>query len=456
MSTGNTKPKVLIVGAGIGGLTLGAILEKANIPYEIFEKASSMKPLGSAIAVGPPVMPLFTQLGIVDQIAAKGIMGQKTSIYSEKDGLLLQLDFAAGAVEKFGGPGYIISRPNLHNILLSLIPPERIHLNKRVLSQVETEVGITIRTSDNMTHEGDILVGADGTYSAVRQSLYEHMDKRGLLPSLDKEPFKCSAICLVGQTRPLEPKEFQYSEDNFSAFEGILLDEKPVYIVIFTTAEKTICWMLLEFLNQETSKTNDNFSSSEWGPEAADIMCKEVRDYPVVRGLKMGDLIDATPKDVICKVMLEEKLFETWTYGRTVLIGDACHKMNPSGGLGAQIAMGDAVVLANYINTLATVESKDVEKVLKAYKDERYPLGKDGVETSAAMLNIYKKGLVGKIVRGILGHMPSWLWFEIRARGVRCRPQISFLPLAEDKCQIKALHQPSLENTRPKNKATNV
>ncbi|KAF9157249.1 hypothetical protein BGX20_004047 [Mortierella sp. AD010] len=377
-------------------------------------------------------------------------------MYSDKDGLLLEVDFLAGAAEKFGNSGYIISRPNLHSTLLSLIPPERIHLNKRVLSHIETGVGIIVRTSDNMTHEGNILVGADGTYSAVRQSLYEHMDKRGLLPASDKEPLKCSTICLVGQTRPLEPKEFQYPEDSVCVHESMLINDKPIYIAIFSTAEKTICWMILQFLDQETSKANGNFRSSEWGPEAADTMCNEVRDYPAVRGMKMGDLIDATPKEVICKVMLEEKLFETWTYGRTVLIGDACHKMSPSGGLGAQTAMGDAVVLANYINALTTVESEDVEKALKAYRDERYPIGKDGVKTSAAMFNIIKQGLAGKIVRFILGHMPRWLWFEIRARSVRCRPQISFLPLAEDKCQIKPLYQPSLEKTRPKHKAVDV
>ncbi|KAF9166435.1 hypothetical protein BGX21_001131 [Mortierella sp. AD011] len=176
---------------------------------------------------------------------------------------------------------------------------------------------------------------------------------------------------------------------------GSLQSSLPVLmwmkIVIFTTAEKTICWMLLQFLSYGTSKTDKNFRSSEWGPEAADAMCNEVRDYPVVRGMKMGDLIDTTPKEVICKVMLEEKLFETWTYGRTVLLGDACHKMNPSGGLGAQTAMGDAVVLANYINTLITVESEEVEKALKAYKNERYPISRDAVKTSASMSNIIKQ-----------------------------------------------------------------
>ncbi|KAF9150602.1 hypothetical protein BGX20_005637, partial [Mortierella sp. AD010] len=322
MSSETTKPKVLIVGAGIGGLTLGAILEKANIPYEIFEKASTMKPLGSALAVGPPVMPMFTQLGILDQIAEKGIPIRESNMYSEKEGLLLHSDYVAGAPEKFGWPSYIISRPNLHNILLSLIPPERIHLNKRVLSHIETGIGIIIRTSDNMTHEGSILVGADGTYSAVRQCLYEQMDKRGLLPSSDKEPLKSSTICLVGQTRPLEPKGYEFGDGKECVSESILLDGKPVFIVAFTTAEKTICWKVLEFLDQETGKKHDNFRSSEWGPEAADVMCKEIRDYTAVKGLKMGDLIDATPKEVICKVMLEEKLFKTWTHGRTVLIGD--------------------------------------------------------------------------------------------------------------------------------------
>ncbi|KAF9377590.1 hypothetical protein BGX21_003156 [Mortierella sp. AD011] len=170
----------------------------------------------------------------------------------------------------------------------------------------------------------------------------------------------------------------------------------------------------------------------------------------------MGDLIDATPKEVICKVMLEEKLFETWTYGRTVLIGDACHKMNPSAGLGAQTAMGDAVVLANYINTLTTVEPEDVEKVLKAYKAERYPIGKAAVATSASVFKGIQQNFVARLVRAILRNMPRWLLFAISARSVRSRPQISFLPLAEDKCQIKALCQPSLEKTRPKNMATSV
>ncbi|KAF9997636.1 hypothetical protein BGZ80_006954, partial [Entomortierella chlamydospora] len=101
-------------------------------------------------------------------------------------------------------------------------------------------------------------------------------------------------------------------------------------------------------------------------------------------------------------------------------------------------------------------ESEDVEKALKAYKDERYPIGKSAVETSASVFKGIQQGLVARLVRAILRRMPRWILFAICARAVRSRPQISFLPLAEDKCQIKALHQPSLEKTRPKNMATNA
>ncbi|KAF8962168.1 hypothetical protein BGZ46_001219, partial [Entomortierella lignicola] len=271
----------------------------------------------------------------------------------------------------------------------------------------------------------------------------------GKLPSSDKEPFHYSTICLVGQTRPMEPANYEYTDDKVCTYESVLMDERPFYVVTFTTAEKTICWMVMQFLDGESSKTHNNFRLSEWGPEAAEVMCKEIQDMPAVRGLKMKDFIDATPKEVICKVMLEEKLFETWTHGRTVLIGDACHKMNPAGGLGAQSAMNDAVVLANYINTLTTIESKDVEKVLKAYKDERYPVAKAAVQTSSSMANSIRQDYVGRLVRFLMNNMPNWLRLAIGSGAMRSRPQISFLPIAKDRCTVKALYQPSLEKTRP-------
>ena len=80
-------------------------------------------------------------------------------------------------------------------------------------------------------------------------------------------------------------------------------------------------------LDEKTAKENDAFRNSEWGPEAAEAMCKEVRHLRVPGGKDgkdwtVGDIIDLTPKELISKVMLEEKLFSTWYGGRTVLLGD--------------------------------------------------------------------------------------------------------------------------------------
>lgn len=84
---------------------------------------------------------------------------------------------------------------------------------------------------------------------------------------------------------------------------------------------------MVQFLDKESAKKNDSFRNSTWGPEAAEAMCKEVRHFRLPGGkdgkaITMGDLIDRTPKNSISKVMLEEKVFDTWYSGRTVLLGD--------------------------------------------------------------------------------------------------------------------------------------
>lgn len=68
--------------------------------------------------------------------------------------------------------------------------------------------GVLIRFSDGTEAEGDILVGADGAYSAVRQGLYEKLKKANKLPPTDALPLPFSTVCLVGQTDPLTIDEF--------------------------------------------------------------------------------------------------------------------------------------------------------------------------------------------------------------------------------------------------------
>ena len=93
-----------------------------------------------------------------------------------------------------------------------------------------------------------------------------------------------------------------------------------------TTKQKTVCYVVIQFLNKETSKENDAFRNSEWGEGQIMAMVDEVHHFPIISGgnenLTLGDLIKRTPQDCISKVMLEEKVFETWYDCRTVLLGD--------------------------------------------------------------------------------------------------------------------------------------
>lgn len=452
MAEEDFRPHVLIVGAGIGGIALAAVLERARIPYAVYERASSIKFLGSAIALGPGAMPFFDQLGVLDQILAHSKIIGPNFTWNEQLELQSSLPFGV-TKEEFGYEGVIIARPVLHSILLSQIPMEKIYFNKRVLSHYETDDLVVIRTSDGKEHHGHILVGADGAYSGVRQSLFEKLEKEHRLPRSDKDSLKASVVCLVGQTRPLDPTIHPALEERNTRFDTVIGDTGPYFWVTFTTADKTICWMTLMVLDQATSKEHNGFRNSEWGPEAAESMAKQVRDFPIPCGeyKTMGQLIDLTPKELMSKVMLEEKLFKTWHYGRTVLLGDACHKMTPNAGLGATTAIHDAIVLANYLSTLKTNDCRTITSLFQQYQDERTPMAKDAVAASAAMAKLCGKTWINFAYRKFLNNMPRWLWNLMRQKQRCYRPQISFLPPANDQGYRRPSYQRSLQVTRPRN-----
>ncbi|KAG0366281.1 hypothetical protein BC939DRAFT_502193 [Gamsiella multidivaricata] len=452
MSTEPFKPHVLIVGAGLGGLVLAAILEKGGYTYEVFERASGVKLLGSALALGPGIMPLFEQLGVLDELLAKAQSFRIGRTWNQQMEVLGMADYGVDQ-EEYGYDSVIVSRPALHQILLTLTNPEKVHYGKRVLSHVETGDGVMVRTADGQTHHGNILVGADGAYSSVRQSLYEYLDKHKTLPKSDKQPLKYSTVCLVGQTKPLDPAEWVGIGDKECRFDSVHGEREPYFWVTFTTADNTICWMVLLLLDVETSKIHSTFRNSEWGPEAAESMANDVRDFPVPSGENktLGDLIDLTPKELISKVMLEEKFFKTWYDGRTVLLGDACHKMTPYAGLGALNAMQDSVVLANYISMINKNDSEHTASLFHQYQIERAPLAKAAVNTSAGFSRLVDTHWYNIILRRIaMKYIPKWVLDLTLSKSRRYRPQVAFLPPANDKGLRRPTYQRSLEVARAK------
>ncbi|KAF9102597.1 hypothetical protein BGX29_004399 [Mortierella sp. GBA35] len=439
-TTEHAQPTVLIVGAGLGGIMLGALLEKAGIPYTIFERAATVKPLGSALSIGANLLTAFEQLSLLDKFVAMGRRLEYAQIVRESSfEVLTTLGFEKWE-ELSGYAGYIVSRPFLYDLLLKQIPVHKIHFNKRVLAISEKEDKVIIQTSDNCVYTGDILVGADGAYSTVRQQLYERLKAEGTLPKSDQEDLPFSCTCLVGQTEELDPQDFPQINDPIAQY-TTLANDKPYTWVLFNTAQKTISWMVLYHLEKITNKAeqeqdNDN---SEWGPHAAQSMCDETRDFPIPfgTGKTLGDIYDRTPKELISKVMLEEKIFTTWHSGRTVLLGD-----------GAMTAMHDAIALANLIYALPSNTSKDIQEMFSEYKAERLPPVIEAHKSSVTLAKVMDKGWGGTIALWISGHLPQWLWTVFWGKSFKDRPQIGYLRQVENKGTVVPNVSPSTEKAR--------
>ncbi|KAF9128204.1 hypothetical protein BGW39_005279 [Mortierella sp. 14UC] len=422
--TSSRRPHVIIIGAGLAGLTLAVLLQKAGIPYDVFEKSPQTRNVGAAIFLGANLGPLFTQMGIMDEYKAKSKRCSTIRLFNERREEDFVLDFSLD-LELSGYEGRLIPRKVLYEIILAQVPEERLHRGKRMLWMTQGENGVHVKFSDGTEFEGDILVGADGAYSAVRQCLFDRLKKDRDLPASDAKELPFSCVSVAGYTGPLDPEKFPFLKEEESSWN------------VYAVNDDKMCWSSTMYLDEESSKFHTSFRTTDWGEGGADSMCKEVRDFPIPGGdgtLTLGDLIDKTPKDQIAKVMLEEKVFDTWYHCRTVLLGDSCHKLHPAGGQGATMAFHDAVALANWINALPTTQVKDLEKAFKAYRNERYAAALRAEGHSKQFCKFYGKAndRTASITRYIYKNMPFLIWKVVTKKIVANRPQASFLPYVKD------------------------
>ncbi|KAG0090118.1 hypothetical protein BGZ92_003660 [Podila epicladia] len=121
--------------------------------------------------------------------------------------------------------------------------------------------------------------------------------------------------------------------------------------------------------------------------------------------------------------------------------------MNPTGAAGALTAMHDAVALANWINTLQRPTLSDIDKVFKEYRTERHPVAKEAFDTSKMFTKNIGKNFSAVFTRFLMKRIPAWLWRRLQIQMSAARSQVSFLPLVEDKGEVKPMHQPSLHKT---------
>ncbi|KAF9972079.1 hypothetical protein BGZ73_004833 [Actinomortierella ambigua] len=444
------KPHVVIVGAGLGGLMLAQLLERQKISYVVLERATKIVPLGSAMSVGANILPVYEQLGMYDELLAitKSTVG---AVIKDQRGDVIGVLDEAEYEHRTGYPWLIAPRPELHELFISKVPKEKVLYGKKAVSILHTDEKVSVECTDGSIYEGDILVGADGANSAVRASLFKELKAAGKLSASDQEPLMFRNACLVGTTDPLDPAKFPGVDGLHSLTVAAIADNDPRQCLLFGVPNNRVCWFMNERLTEALSKNNENFNSQDWGPEGTEKMVEEARSFPcpIAPGLTMGDLFDATPKGMISKVMLEEKMFDSWYSKRVVLIGDAAHKMLPDSGQGAVNAMQDAVVLANRIYDMSANTVEEMEAAFAAYRKERYPHAKTSVDNSNEFGKVFNgQSWFDKLYRKVaLTWMPKWLNNYIIDSMHYYRPMVTYLPQISRKGVGKVLPQTPAKRT---------
>ncbi|KAI9237904.1 MAG: hypothetical protein BYD32DRAFT_436205 [Podila humilis] len=128
---------------------------------------------------------------------------------------------------------------------------------------------------------------------------------------------------MVGTTGPLDPNVFPLITGE-SSTQSFMFGKSTSYTwCTFTVPGNRVCWHIMKQLDSRAAD-EESFRNSEWTPEANEAIIRDAANFKTPHGT-ICCLIEQTPKELISRVFLEDKLFETWHHGRTVLIGDACH-----------------------------------------------------------------------------------------------------------------------------------
>ncbi|KAF9357671.1 hypothetical protein BGX26_003301 [Mortierella sp. AD094] len=441
--TQQPKFKALIVGAGICGLMTAIQLERAGIEYELFEKTKTCSPLGSALSLTAACNYILDQLGLLDDILKISLPLEKIDYYQE-DLSPIGVMGARNQKARYGYTGIVVNRPAFHSYLLSKVPAEKVHFGKRVMSLEQDQHGVMIHVADNKTYHGDILIGADGAYSAVRQALYKSMIKKGIdIPKSDIAPLHFDSNCVIGVTEVQSEEDYPCLKEKVGDFYCVIGKEHPIQVYIFKFSDNRMGWMICGKMEKPEDHNEADFRFSDWGPVAADELCDQVRNFKIPLGGTVGDLMDRTPKERISKVMLEDKFFYTWWHLRTVLMGDACHKHLPYGGQGANQAILDSVHLVNQLYCIPSSSIEDIEKSFTAYYKYRSTNARKVYSSTGMVANILNnRGFGSDFVRSLaLSKIPEWM-NNIAIDGMNTdRPVLCFLPPPNANPDIKPTPQ---------------
>jgi 2-polyprenyl-6-methoxyphenol hydroxylase-like FAD-dependent oxidoreductase len=344
---------IIIVGGGIGGLTLALALHEAKIPCRIFESAPAIKAVGVGINLLPHATKELAALGLEPALAQVAIETKDATFFNRFGQLIYQepLGRAAG----YDQPQFSIHRGDLQMVLLDAFRAraghDRIVTNHHCLGVEQEEAGVSVTFSDGPTGSarstvrGRAAIACDGINSAIRKQLFPD----------EGEPRYSGVNMWRGVTRW---KPMLSGASMVRA--GWLSHGKMVIYPIRAAGHDG-----LQLINWVAEIETPNYRKRDWNREGSlDDFIGPFADWhfdwlDVPAFIRAADHVLEFP-------MVDQDPLPRWSFGRITLLGDAAHPMVPRGSNGAGQAILDARAL-----TTALLQNADPLAALSSYEKQR-------------------------------------------------------------------------------------
>ncbi|MGH2849273.1 MAG: FAD-dependent monooxygenase, partial [Solirubrobacteraceae bacterium] len=305
--------RVLVIGAGIGGVATALALEQAGLDPRIFEQVPRLVEIGAGIGMHANAMRVLNRLGAGEFIHQHGVRIDSGEWRRLDRGERIFTQEYAGMAAHYGEHYICMHRADLLESLTRRVPPERIRLDARLVSLEQRADGVVARFASGEEVHGAVLVGADGLRSTVRSLLFGEEQARftgfaawrGVIPIERMPPgFEHRIVTWPGQGRHGMTYPIRPTLQTFNGF-------------VPTT----------EILREE------------WGP-SGDL--EDLRRSFAGATEQVLAIIGLITEALITPIYFRDPL-PVWCTERIVLLGDAAHPTPPSAGQGGAMALEDAV-----------------------------------------------------------------------------------------------------------------
>jgi 2-polyprenyl-6-methoxyphenol hydroxylase-like FAD-dependent oxidoreductase len=328
--------KVIVVGAGIGGLATANALHAAGIEATVHERLPELYEVGSGLTLWTNAMRALQEIGVADVVQENGAVVDAIENRSAAGGLLNVLPINQVA-KKHGAPSVSIHRAVLQQTLAGSLPEGSLHVGDEYVDHMDDGEGVTVRFRDGREERADVLLGADGITSSIRGRLFE--------PPVQRYSGYTCWRSAVELEHPL------LHETTYTQLYG-----KNSTFGIFPIGPNRWSWYGTKITE---AGGGGRRSGAEWKQEAQEVFAGW---YEPVRAV-----IDATPDEAFIRQDINDlEPIEEWSRGRVAILGDAAHATTPTLGQGGCGAIEDGVVLARKLRG-----GGEVDVALREYAAER-------------------------------------------------------------------------------------